>query len=128
MVYEAVDSFIGYCTFKTQLANREVQQATVAQINTISDEELTRSLVNLPCCGSHGLTYCCILITDDCIGSLVEHTPPELGKQPNKACYHFVFQRSTSEQDRLYMLVNGANGILNLLVLHVTSNTTSSQN
>lgn len=40
-LYEAVDS-TEYCTFKTQLTNREAQQATVAQINTITDEEVEK--------------------------------------------------------------------------------------
>lgn len=41
-LYEAVDSFTEYCTFKTQLANGEAQQALVAQTNTITDEEVDK--------------------------------------------------------------------------------------
>lgn len=41
-LYEVVVSVMEYCTFKTQLINREVQHVTVAQTNTISDEEVEK--------------------------------------------------------------------------------------
>lgn len=69
------------------------------------------------------LTYNRMLITDDYFGRLVEHTPLKTKKTQTNVSV--VFSSNKEPPNKIdcicwFTLVNGANGILNLLVLFVT--------